>query len=217
MIKALEAIGVKVHQVYGLTETCGPACLITGEEALKRTGSTGKGFFHTDVRVIGGDGHDVAPGEAGEVIVSAKHNMKEYWRDPRATAEAVRDGWLHTGDAARVDEDRFIYIVDRIKDMIISGGEDIYPAEVESAIAPHRGVKEVGVVGVADDKWGEVPSAFVVKADQGVSAKDILDHLSPRLAKCRIPKAVRFIDALPRNPSGKFLKRDLRELASVSV
>ncbi|MBM3554149.1 MAG: long-chain fatty acid--CoA ligase [Alphaproteobacteria bacterium] len=213
MIVALEAMGIKVHQVYGLTETCGPACLITGDEALRRTGSTGKGFFHTDVRVVDAHGRDIRPGEVGEVIVSAKHNMKEYWNDPKATADAVKDGWLHTGDAARVDGDRFIYIVDRIKDMIISGGENVYPAEVEGVIASHPGVKEVGVVGVPDERWGEVPVAFIVKADRALSAESVLDHLSSRLAKYKTPKKIEFVDALPRNPSGKILKRDLRDLA----
>jgi len=217
MIGALEALGIRVHQVYGLTETCGPACLITGNEALRRVGSTGKGFFHTDVRVVDAEGRDVPPGEMGEVIVSAKHNMKEYWNDPKATAEAVRNGWLHTGDAARVDADRFIYIVDRIKDMIISGGENIYPAEVEGVIASHPGVKEVGVIGVPDEKWGEVPVAFIVKADSKLSAKDVADHLVSRIAKYKTPKRIEFIDALPRNPSGKILKRDLRGLATSGV
>ncbi len=198
MITTLENMGIAVHQVYGLTETCGPACMIMGEEAKRRTGSAGKGFFHTDVRVVDGDDRDVSPGDSGEVIVRAPHNMKEYWNDPAATAEA--------------DDDGFIYIIDRIKDMIISGGENIYPAEVESVIVSLPGVVDVGVVGRADDRWGEVPVAFVIREGEQTTADDILDGLGGRLAKYKMPKEIRFVETLPRNPSGKILKRELRKL-----
>ncbi len=211
MIRTLEGLGIAVHQVYGLTETCGPACLITGSEAKRRIGSAGKGFFHTDVRVVDGNGRDVPPGETGEVIVRAPHNMREYWNDPAATADAVVGGWLHTGDAAMIDEDGFIYIVDRIKDMIISGGENVYPAEVENAIVSHPRVMEAGVIGRPDDKWGEVPVAFVVGVDADLTAEDITAHLLQRLAKYKTPKEIRFLAELPRNASGKILKRRLRD------
>ena len=212
LIEAYQAMNIDVHQVYGLTETCGPACMITGEEAMRRIGSAGKGFLHTDVRVVDDRGDDIGVGETGEIIVSADHVMTEYWNNPQATAEALREGWLYTGDAARVDEDGFIYIVDRIKDMIISGGENIYPAEVEEVIISHPAVVEAGVIGRADEKWGEVPVAFVVSSDATLSGPDILAYLDGKIARYKIPKVANIVDALPRTPSGKIMKQALREI-----
>ncbi|MCP5069053.1 MAG: long-chain fatty acid--CoA ligase, partial [bacterium] len=133
LIEAYAALGIEIHQVYGLTETGGPACLISPEAAISRAGSTGPAFLHTDVRIVDEQGQDVAPGQIGEVIIRGRHIMKEYWNRPEATAEALRDGWLYSGDLASIDEDGFVFIQDRKKDMIIAGGENIYPAEVENA------------------------------------------------------------------------------------
>jgi acyl-CoA synthetase (AMP-forming)/AMP-acid ligase II len=203
-----------VQQVYGLTESCGPACMITGEEAIRRIGSAGKGFLHTEVRVVDQRGRDIDVGETGEIIVAADHVMIGYWNNPEATAETIRDGWLHTGDAARVDEDGFIYIVDRIKDMIISGGENIYPAEVEEAIMSHPAVIEAGVIGRADDKWGEVPVAFVVSADETLTGAGILAFLDGKIARYKMPREAIFVEALPRTPSGKIMKHVLRDIGT---
>jgi O-succinylbenzoate-CoA ligase len=211
LIEQYARLGIEIHQVYGLTESCGPACLISPEDAIERAGSTGKAFFHTEVRVVDGAGNDAAPGEPGEVLVRGRHVMKCYWNRPEATAETIRDGWLYTGDVARMDEAGFVYIEDRIKDMIISGGENVYPAEIEGVIARHPKVLEVGVIGQPDDNWGESPAAIVVKKHESLTAEELIEFCQDKLARFKQPKAVHFIDEIPRNPSGKILKRVLRE------
>jgi len=211
LIKAYEDMGIEIHQVYGLTESCGPGCVITGADALKYAGSTGKGFMHTSARVVDNDGNDVAVGDIGEVILSGPHMMEGYWNRPDATAETLKDGWLYTGDLASIDAQGFIYIQDRKKDMIISGGENIYPAEIENIILSHEGVKDVAVIGQPSDKWGESPFAVVVKADDGLSEADVLKHCEGKLAGFKQPKGAAFITEIPRNPSGKALKRLLRD------
>ena len=139
--------------------------------------------------------------------------MKGYWNRPGATAEAIRDGWYWSGDAGHFDENGFLYVVDRIKDMIISGGENIYPAEIENVLAAHPGVLEAAVIGVPDEKWGEVVKAFVVKrAGASLTSDEIIDYLRPNIAGFKLPKTVAFLDALPRNPSGKILKTSLRKM-----
>ena len=147
LIEAYAELGIEIHQVYGLTESCGPACLISPDEALKRAGSTGKEFFFTKVRVVDEDGNDVPPDTPGELICAGHHIMIGYWNRPEATAETIVDGWLHTGDIAVVDKDGYVYISDRIKDMIISGGENVYPAEIENVLLGHPGVADVAVIG----------------------------------------------------------------------
>lgn len=211
LIKACMAIGIEVHQVYGLTETCGPACLITSDDAIRKVGSTGRGFYFTDVRVVRSDGTDTDPGEAGEVLVSGPHIMQGYWNRPEATAETIVDGWLHTGDVATMDEEGFVTIVDRVKDMLISGGENVYPAEIENVILSHGKVADVGVIGIPSKKWGESPLAVVVRSDESLIADELIEHCKGKLAPFKVVKAVEFVDEIPRNPSGKILKRELRE------
>jgi O-succinylbenzoate-CoA ligase len=211
LIEAYARIGIEIHQVYGLTESCGPACLISPEDALAKAGSTGKPFFHTEVRVVNEEGREVEPGEIGEVVVRGLHLMKEYWRRPEATAETIREGWLHTGDLASMDKEGFVYIQDRKKDMIISGGENVYPAEIENVILAHPGVRDVAVIGQPSAKWGESPAAVVVPSDPSPTAEEILDHCEGKLARFKTPRTVYFVDQIPRNPSGKILKRSLRE------
>ncbi len=211
LIEAYAELGIAIHQIYGLTETCGPAALIDADNALKRIGSTGKAFFHTDVRVVRGDGTDCDDNEAGEVVVRAPHVMREYWNRPEATAETIIDDWLHTGDVARMDEDGFIYIEDRIKDMIISGGENVYPAEIENVLQAHPGVTEAAVIGQDSERWGESPFAIIVRGDDALTEADVIEFCRGRLAGFKQPKGVAFVDTIPRNPSGKILKRLLRE------
>lgn len=211
LIEACAKIGVEVHQIYGLTESCGPAALIDPDNALKRIGSTGKAFFHTDVRIVAPDGSDCPPDVPGEVLVAGQHVMREYWNRPDATAETIVDGWLHTGDVARMDVDGFIYIEDRIKDMVISGGENVYPAEIEKVLQTHPGIVEAGVIGQPSEKWGESPFAVVVKGDDNLTEADVIEYCRGRLAGYKQPKGAAFIDTLPRNPSGKILKRLLRD------
>lgn len=204
-------IGIEIHQVYGLTECCGPGCLISPADAMQRLGSTGKAFFHTEAKLVDPEGNEVLPGTPGEVLLRGGHMMKEYWRNPGATAETLRDGWLHTGDVAVMDEDGFITIQDRIKDMIISGGENVYPAEIENVVLAHPGVKECAVIGIPSDRWGESPLVIAVRADESVDEASILKHCDGKLARYKQPKGAVFVDAIPRNPSGKALKFELRK------
>jgi len=210
LIEVYADMGIEIHQVYGLTETCGPACLTTPEDALRKAGSTGKAFFHTDVKIVRPDGRECDTDEPGEVIIRGGHIMTGYWNRPDATAEAIRDGWFYSGDVATRDEEGFIWIQDRLKDMIISGGENIYPAELENVILGNPGVADVAVIGVPHEKWGETPLAVVVKKDPALDEASVLSHCDGKLAKFKMPTAVRFVDAIPRNASGKALKRDLR-------
>ncbi|MFV0309251.1 MAG: long-chain-fatty-acid--CoA ligase [Desertimonas sp.] len=211
LIKAYDGLGIEIHQVYGLTESCGPACLISPDEAIARAGSTGKEFFHTEVRIVDEDGNDVPPGEPGELICRGEHNMVGYWNRPEATAEAIRDGWLHTGDVAVMDADGFVYINDRLKDMIISGGENVYPAEIENVIVGHERVADVAVIGEPSERWGESPLAVVVRADDALTEAEVLEYCQGKLARYKLPRRAVFVDEIPRNPTGKPLKRVLRD------
>jgi O-succinylbenzoate-CoA ligase len=211
LIEAYAKRGIEVHQVYGLTESCGPACLISPEDAIAKAGSTGKPFFYTDVRIVDDAGNDCPTGTSGEVLVRGKHVMKGYWNRPEATAEVLRDGWLHTGDVATMDAEGFVYINDRKKDMIISGGENVYPAEIENVILAHPKVREVAVVGQPSAKWGESPLAIVVKQDPSLTEGEVVEWTRGKLAGYKRPRTVQFIDEIPRNPAGKILKRVLRE------
>jgi O-succinylbenzoate-CoA ligase len=212
LIETYAKLGIEIHQVYGLTETCGPACLISPEEAIAKAGSTGPAFFHTDVRVVDGDDRDVEPGEVGEVIIRGRHLMLEYWNRPEATAETIRDGWLYSGDLATIDKEGYVYIQDRKKDMIISGGENIYPAEIENVLAAHPKLAEAAVIGLPSEKWGESPAAIVVAAKgESPTADEVLSFCRGKLAAFKLPRSVEFIDEIPRNPTGKILKRILRE------
>ena len=213
LIKAYAERGIEIHQVYGLTESCGPACVIDAENAMKRAGSTGKAFFHTDVRIVDADGNDCPSNTPGEVVVHGLHNMHGYWNQPEATAETLKDGWLHTGDIAIMDEDGFVTIQDRKKDMVISGGENVYPAEIENLLMEHPGVREAAVIGQPSERWGESPFAILVaaNAEDQPSEADVMGFLESRLARFKMPKGMAFVDEIPRNPSGKILKRVLRE------
>jgi acyl-CoA synthetase (AMP-forming)/AMP-acid ligase II len=212
LVKAYAELGVEVHQLYGLTESCGPGCLIMGEDALTRAGSTGRAYFYTEVRVIDVDGRDCPPGEPGEIVLRGPHNMLGYWNRPEATAQALRDGWLHTGDVGTMDAEGFVTIRDRIKDMLISGGENIYPAEVENMLLGHPAVADAAVIGLPSPKWGEVPLAVVVaKKGATLEAAELLAWCKGRLAGFKLPKAAVLVAEIPRNPSGKILKRVLRE------
>ncbi|MDX1382046.1 MAG: long-chain fatty acid--CoA ligase [Thermoanaerobaculia bacterium] len=211
LIEAYDRMGIEIQQVYGLTESCGPACLIGSRDAIRKAGSTGKAFFHTDVTVVDEAGRPVPAGGSGEVLVRGKHVMKEYWNRPEATAETIKDGWLYTGDVASIDEDGFIFIQDRIKDMIISGGENVYPAEIEGVLMRHEDVVEAAVIGAESEKWGESPVAIVVRRGDALDEQEVLDFCKDKLARFKQPVKVHFVDEIPRNPSGKILKRILRE------
>ncbi len=217
LIETYVAMGIEVLQVYGLTESCGPGCMIVGEDAVRRAGSTGRAFFHTDMRVIDGNGQECAAGENGEVVLRGRHMMVGYWNRPDATAQAMRDGWLHTGDVGSLDEEGFLTIRDRMKDMLISGGENVYPAEVENVLLGHPGVSDAAVIGLPSPKWGEVPLAVVVRKDADLSEANVLEWCKGKLAPFKRPKVAVFIDVIPRNPTGKILKRVLRDAYGQSV
>ncbi len=210
-IEAFANLDIDVMQVYGLTESCGPACLCSGAESLTRIGTTGRSFFHTDVKIVRPDGSLCTPDEAGEVLVRGEHVMREYWNRPEATAETIVNGWLHTGDVGTMDEDGFVYIQDRLKDMIISGGENVYPAEIENLLLALDGVSDCGVIGQPSDRWGESPFALIVKSDASMTQVSVMNYLDGKLARFKMPCGVAFVDEIPRNPSGKILKRILRE------
>jgi acyl-CoA synthetase (AMP-forming)/AMP-acid ligase II len=211
LIEQFDDLGIEIHQVYGLTETCGPACLISSADAVTRAGSTGKAFYFTEVRVVREDGTDCDPGESGEVLVKGPHIMLGYWNRPEATAETIIDGWLHTGDVATMDDEGFVTIVDRVKDMLISGGENVYPAEIEGVLLSHPKIADAGVIGIPSEKWGESPLAAVVPSDESLTAEEVIEFCRGKLAPFKAVKAVEFIGELPRNPSGKILKRELRD------
>lgn len=215
LIEAFAAKGVDIHQVYGATETHGGICLMSPDAARAKAGSTGRPYFGIEVRVVDSEGKDVPPHTPGEVITRGPHVMQEYWNKPEETARALRDGWFYLGDIAEVDEDGFIYIKDRSKDMIISGGENIYPAEIENVILRHDDVREAAVIGQRSEAWGESPCAVIVPKSQDVDTRRLEEELRAlcdgQLAKYKQPKAYEFIDTIPRNPSGKALKRILRE------
>jgi fatty-acyl-CoA synthase len=182
------------------------------DDSVRKAGSAGTASFFTDVRLVGADGTDVAAGEPGEILVQGPNVMAGYWRRPEDTAAVLSpEGWLGTGDIGVADPDGYISIRDRTKDMIISGGENIYPAEVEDALYQHPAVAECAVIGVPDETWGEVGRAVVVLRD-GVSVDpaDLLEFLAGRIAKYKIPKSVVFAETLPRTASGKVVKNELR-------
>ncbi|RLB36123.1 MAG: fatty-acyl-CoA synthase [Deltaproteobacteria bacterium] len=196
---------------YGLTETVSGDTFLAKDKMLNKLGSVGRPVPHLEIRIVDENGNDMPPNELGEICLKGPKIFKGYWRNPEATAEAIRDGWFYTGDIGTLDEDGYLYILDRKKDMIISGGENIASPEVERVIYELPQVLEVAVIGIPHPKWLEVPKAYVVlKPGASLSAEEIIDHCRSKLAKFKVPKEVEFIDELPRNPSGKVLKRELR-------
>ena len=207
---------VAVQNLYGQTENTPASTSLLDENALTKIGSVGKPLAKTEVRLINPDGELVQIGEVGEICVKGPQVMKGYLRNPEETALAVRDGWLHTGDLGRFDEEGFLYIVDRKKDMIIRGGENIYPIEIEEVLYQIPEVLEAAVVGVPHELYGEVPKAFVVvKEGQHLSEQHVLNYAKTQLAKYKVPYEVEFLAELPRNASGKVLKHTLRPVQNV--
>jgi acyl-CoA synthetase (AMP-forming)/AMP-acid ligase II len=203
-------------QFYGATETTGGLTWLSHEDhapGLKQRVSAGKPYPGSEARIIDpATGDEVGQGETGEILTKSRFLMKGYWNREDATSDVLKDGWYSTGDAGYRDENGYIYVVDRIKDMIISGGENIYPAELEIALSDHPGIAEVAVIGVPDEKWGEaVKVCAVCRGEPALDEAGVLDFLSGKIANFKMPRYVEFIDALPRNPSGKVLKTELRK------
>jgi len=198
---------------YGLTETVSGDTFLAKDRMLHKLGSVGKPVPHLHVRVVDDQDRDVPPNEMGEICLKGPKVFKGYWKNPEATAEALRGGWFHTGDIGTLDEEGYLYIMDRKKDMIISGGENIASPEVERVIYELPEVLEAAVVGIPHPKWLEVPKAYVVlKPGATITRETIIDHCARKMAKFKIPKEIEFLDQLPRNPSGKVLKRELRAM-----
>jgi acyl-CoA synthetase (AMP-forming)/AMP-acid ligase II len=212
--EALATFKCDFCHLYGLTETAGVVtCLPPEAHSLTdnslRLRSCGKPLSNADIKVVDSDHIDVQPGQVGEIVVRSPQNMRGYWNLPEATASTIRDGWLHTGDAGYVDADGYLYIHDRIKDMVISGGENVYPAEVENVLFSHPAVGDAAVIGVPDAHWGEALKAVVVLQNPTTEA-ELIAYCRERIAHYKVPKSVDFVESLPRNPSGKVLKRVLR-------
>ncbi|HTX97173.1 MAG TPA: fatty-acid--CoA ligase FadD5 [Mycobacterium sp.] len=202
--------GTQILAAFGQTEMSPVTCMLLGDDAIRKRGSVGKVIPTVAARVVDENMNDVPTGGVGEIVYRAPTLMSGYWNNPEATAEAFAGGWFHSGDLVRMDSEGYIWVVDRKKDMIISGGENIYCAEVENVLAGHPSIVEVAVIGRAHEKWGEVPIAVVAVAGDEPGLDGLEEFLNERLARYKHPKALEIVDALPRNPAGKVLKTELR-------
>ena len=210
LLKAYADRGITISQIYGLTEAS-TIFWLPIEKALEKMGSVGQPAFHGDVKIVDEGGRRVKTGDIGEIVVKGPIVMNGYWKRPDLTDEVIKNGWLHTGDLARMDEEGFVYIVDRKKDMFVSGGENVYPAEIEKALFGHPAVFDAAVVAVPDKKWGEVGKSFIVTREgQSVSPEEIRAFLDDKLARYKIPRYIEFIDKLPKTASGKIKKNLLK-------
>ncbi|MDE0058644.1 MAG: AMP-binding protein [Defluviicoccus sp.] len=212
LIDAIHARGIPVCQTYGLTETAPVAIYQKPGDCRLKPRSTGKCGLHCEMAIADDDGNPLPDGESGEILIRGGNVLLEYWNDEEETRRAIRDGWFHTGDVGYRDSDGDVFVDDRKKDIVISGGENVYPAEIEQLVHRMDDVEDVAVVGRADSRWGEVPVAVVVPAaGAAIEAADFLARFDGRLARFKHPKDVLFVDALPRNAMGKTLKHELRE------
>jgi len=211
LLKEYAEKGILISQIFGQTETS-TITWLPYEDSIQKMGSAGLPVFHGEVRVVDQEGKDVPVGEVGEIIVKGPILMSGYWNRLEETANTIREGWLYTGDLARKDQDGYFYIVDRKRDMYISGGENIYPAEIEKVLLTHPKIFEAGVVGVPDEKWGEVGKAFIVlKPGERMNQEEVLQFLQDKLARYKIPKQVEFVETLPKTASGKLQKYILKK------
>ncbi|MBT8080455.1 MAG: long-chain-fatty-acid--CoA ligase [Gammaproteobacteria bacterium] len=211
--QAVETFGCEFEQGYGLTETVGPIAMLRPDDHRTDTKmqSCGRPVPGANIRVVDYAGRDCETGEVGEIVFSGVQSMNGYWNQPEETAKTIRDGWLHTGDAGYFDEDGYLFIHDRLKDMIVSGGENVYPAEVERVLEECPGITDVAVIGVPDERWGETVKAVVVTGDEStITDSDVIEFARQHIARFKCPTSVDFVDAIPRNPSGKILKKVLR-------
>ncbi len=212
ILKTWSGRGVSMIQGWGMTETSPGGIGLDAADAERKLGSAGKPLMHTEVKVVDDDGNELPWGEVGELYIRGPNITPGYWNKPEATEDSFDGDWLKTGDAARFDDEGFVYIVDRWKDMYISGGENVYPAEVENVIYQLPQIAEAAVIGVPDERWGETGKVFIsLKEGQSIEEKEIIEHCLKNLAKFKVPQSVEFIELLPRNATGKVLKRELRE------
>jgi fatty-acyl-CoA synthase len=219
LIKEYEDLGIQIQQVYGITEYTGAVSFWRKEMDEHKFDSMGKTVFGGKVKVVDPkSGQELPAGEVGEIVCFGPQVFKGYWNNPDATKQVLKNGWYYSGDLGKVDEDGYLYVIDRLKDMIISGGENIYSAELETVINTIPGVVEAAVVGIPDPKWGEIPKAFIVKAqDAHLTKEDVIQRCKNVLAGYKCVKEVEFVDQLPRNAVGKILKHVLKQKHEVEV
>lgn len=211
LVLQYKSLGITLTQGFGMSEAGPSIATLYNENAIKKAGSVGRPVFHMDARIVDEVSTPLAPGQVGELVIKGPNLLKEYWNRPDATRESFTGEWFHTGDLAYADPEGDLYIVERKKDMFISGGENVYPAEVENILYEIEEISETAVIGVKDDKWGETGLAIVVlKPEKQIDPNDIIEHLGQKLAKFKIPKKIIFQDQLPRNAAGKVLKKELR-------
>ena len=218
--QAMQTLRCSFTQGYGLTETL-EATFLTADDHVSngdvvqraRLASAGREAVGAEIRIVDVEGNDLPPGEMGEILVRSRSVIAGYWKMPEESTRVIRNGWFHTGDVGYLDRDRYLFVVDRIKDMVISGGVNIYTKEIEGVLYQHPAVLEAAIIGLPDEKWGEVVTAVVArKPDTNVSAEELIEHCRASLASYKKPRQVFFVDELPKNPSGKILKRELRGL-----
>jgi fatty-acyl-CoA synthase len=212
LLQTYLARGITMTQTYSLTEVSASGITLPYHQTLERVGSCGVPAMHSEARIVDLDDQPCPPGVVGEIVIRGPEVMQGYWRNPAATAETLRGGWCHTGDLGKMDEDGYFYVVDRSKDMLISGGLNVYPAEIERQLASLPGIVELAVIGVPDERWGESPAVIAVCSADGPNASDVLDACTGVLADFKLPRYfVRRDEPLPRNMSGKVLKSELRK------
>jgi fatty-acyl-CoA synthase len=208
MHQALD-LGLPVRQIFGQTESS-ILLWVPSEKAREKAGAGGLPVFHGEVKVVNPEGQRVSPGEIGEIIVKGPIQMMGYWNAPEETRKIIKAGWLYTGDLGRIDEEGFVYVVDRKKDMYISGGENVYPAELERALLTHPKIREAAVIGIPDEKWGSVGKAFLcLNKAETLNYEELVLFLKGRIASYKIPKSMEVFDELPKTASGKIKKKNL--------
>jgi O-succinylbenzoic acid--CoA ligase len=209
LLEACKNKDIPVFQTYGMTETASQIVTLGAEDMLRKLGSAGKPLFPAQLKIVADDSE--ASGIEGEILVKGPNVTSGYYKREDATEEAIIDGWLYTGDIGYVDEQGFLFVLDRRKDLIISGGENVYPAEIESALLSHPMIQEAGVTGIEDETWGQIPTAFII-TKKPISESEIIDYCTEKLAKYKVPKRVYMVEKLPRNASNKILRRELLNL-----
>jgi len=205
--------GIPIRQGYGLTEAGPSITSLHQDDAIRKIGSIGKPNFYIDIRIIDDNGNEVPKGEVGEFLLKGPSVTIGYWKNAKATEESIRNGWFYTGDLVKQDEENFIYVVDRKKNMFISGGENIYPAEVEKFLYTHPDILEVAVIGIPDEKWGEIGKAFIVKKkNSNITEQDIIEFCKGNIANYKIPKQIQFITEIPKSAADKVDRKKLLDI-----
>ncbi len=211
LLEKSKNLNIPVFQTYGMTETASQIATLGPEYLISKSGSAGKPLFSTQLKIIN-DGRIQKPFEAGEIVVKGPNVTKGYYKNIKATKKTIKNGWLYTGDMGYLDGEGFLYVLDRRSDLIVSGGENIYPAEIESVILKYPAVEDAAAVGRTHEKWGEVPAAFVkLKSNKNVTAEELMEFCRERLAKYKVPKIFEFVNKLPRNASNKIMRRKLKD------